>query len=39
MREKISVFARRQIWSGLVYPSLDDSVEETLQPFNEQGKK
>ena len=39
MRNKNSVSARRQIWSGLVYPSLDDSVEETLQSFSEQGKK
>lgn len=39
MRKKDSVFARRQIWSGLVYPSPDDSVEETLQSFYEQGKK
>lgn len=39
MREKNSVFARRQIWSGLAHSSLDDSVEETLQPFNEQGNK
>ena len=39
MKNENSVFVGRQIWSGLVYSSFDASVEETLQPFNEQGRK
>jgi len=39
MKMKNSLFGGRQIWSGLVYSSFDASVEEILQPLNEQGKK
>lgn len=39
MNKRYSVFARGQIISRLAHTSLDVSIEETLQSFNEQGKK